>query len=137
MTVPFYEPSYWLSVEPPVVGGTIGYIIFGVFLLCVMAGVIVRVRRMKELKDKYEKRLLSQVSIMLIVMGLFGLVLYFLSFEGIPFLGARFWYPVWILAVAGWIAWILYYARVTIPAHRKRAGARAHIDKYMPRKKKK
>jgi len=74
---------------------------------------------------------------MLISMGLFGLVLYFLSFEGIPFLGARFWYPVWLVSVLGWGAWIFYYARVTIPERRKQSGARKHIDKYLPRRKKK
>jgi ABC-type Co2+ transport system permease subunit len=137
MTLPFYKLSYWLTTKPPVVGGTIGYVLFGVFLLFVLAGVFVRVRRMKELKDKYEKRLLSQISIMLIVLGLLGLLLYFFSFEGITLLGARFWYPVWLLAVAGWVAWIVYYARVTIPEFRKRAGARKQIDKYLPRKKKK
>jgi hypothetical protein len=137
MTIPFYQLSYWLTTEPPVVGGTIGYILFGVFLLFVMTGMIVRVRRMNQLKDKFEKRLLSQISIMLIAMGLLGLILYFLSFEGIAFLGARFWYPVWLLGLIGWVSWIVYYAKIKIPERRKYNGARESFGKYLPRKKKK
>lgn len=70
-------------------------------------------------------------------MGIIGLVLFFFSYERIPFLGMRVWFIVWGLGLVAWIITSVIYACKTVPCLRRQAAAKEEQMKYFPKGKKK
>ncbi|MBI2473178.1 hypothetical protein HYV70_01330 [Candidatus Uhrbacteria bacterium] len=131
----FFRPTYWFTMDPPQVGGLLGNAVFVLFVLCVVLGVIGHIVTDRHKKDRYVRQIGKRVSTLLVTMGMLGVALYFFSFEEIQLFGARFWYPVWIIAVMVWTLLIIRFVRIEIPRSQQQTQTRQAIAKYLPRKK--
>ena len=65
-------------------------------------------------------------------MGVIGLLLAFMSYENVRFLGDRFWYALWMVGLLAWVLWIAWYALKRLPAMREAERARREKEKYLP-----
>lgn len=128
----FLQPSYWFSMTPPEVGGLLGNIVFGVFVVVLILGIIGRIVVDRRGDDRYRKEIGSRISSLFITMGLLGVVLFFFSFEEIQLFGARFWYLIWVIAVLVWTFFIVRFVKRDIPEKRTREIALREQAKYLP-----
>jgi hypothetical protein len=130
------KPSYWFTFQPPSVGGVSGNVIFAFFLLLFVVGIVGRVVAVRKTDDRFLQQAVTKIASMLSIMGILGVLLYFFSFERIQFLGARFWYLVWM---GGLILWIVILLRdiKSIPGKRALALERQKRTKYFPPRKRK
>lgn len=133
----FLNPMYWFTIDPPIVTGLGGNILFATFALLFVFGVVARVVASNRTQDRYVQQLGERVGTMLVTMGILGVILFFISYERIQLFGARFWYPVWLGGFVFWIVMLVRFAKRDIPAMRAKAQSRSAVSKYLPRKKKK
>lgn len=61
-----------------------------------------------------------------------GLLLLFFNYESAPFLSARFWLGLWIIAMIAWIIPILKSIAV-IPKRKKEIAQEKELKKYLPK----
>ena len=132
-----FSLSHWFTFNPASVGGVTGQFIFGFFAIVFVSGIIAGVMSQHRVEDRYQKILFNKVATMLITMGLLGVGLFFFSYEHVFFLGARFWYPVWLLGAIVWIVFIIRFFRKRIPVMVKRDLSRKEEKKYLPTRKQK
>lgn len=133
----FLLPSYWFTMRPPDVEGPIGYATLGVFLAFLFLGIVCRISADHRGKDFYLRAIGHRTATFLVTMGLLGTLLFFFSYEGIQLLGARFWYPLWLLAALVWAVCIVRYVTRDIPRLKASVDAREKQLKYLPQKNKK
>ena len=129
----FFQPSYWLTLSAPEVGGVLGTLVFAVFVVSFVLGLVGRIVVDRKSTDRYKRDIGSRIAGLLMTMGILGAVLFFFSFERIQLFGARFWYPVWALATVVWVAFIVRYALRDIPAKKAHAQRLHAQSKYLPR----
>lgn len=120
-------------MAPPEVGGLLGNIVFGVFLACFVLGLIGRIVVDRRGDDRYKKEIGSRISSLFITMGLLGVILFFFSFEHIQLFGARFWYPIWVIAILVWTFFIVRFVKREVPKKRAREMALREQSKYLPK----
>ncbi len=132
----FFQPSYWFTTQPPEVTGTLGTILFVLFVLCFVLGIVGRIVTDRKEQDRFKREIGGRISTLLITMGLLGILLYFFSYERAHFFGARFWYPVWAIIVGVWAYYIVRYVRQDVPAMKARSASRRAAGAYLPKSKK-
>ncbi|TAL50623.1 hypothetical protein EPN81_02380 [Patescibacteria group bacterium] len=130
----FLQPTYWLTLQPPEVGGLLGSIVFGLFVLFLILGIIGRIVVDRRGGDRYKREVGSRVSTLLVTMGILGVILFFFSFEGIQLFGARFWYPIWMIATIVWVFFLVRYMKRDVPVKRAREEMLKEQGKYLPRR---
>lgn len=128
----FFQPTYWLTLQPPEVDGLAGNVLFGVFVAFLVLGIIGRIVVERRGDDQYKKEIGNRISSLLITMGIIGVILYFFSFEEVQLFGARFWYLLWIIAVLVWGFFLVRFVRRDIPAKREREETLKAQAKYLP-----
>lgn len=120
MNTQLLNPLYWLSLQPAVVDGLFGKVLFGIFLIFLLLGVVCRIFIEQRSKDRYlvvaGRRLIS----MFVTMGTLGLVLYFFSYENIRLFGARFWYLLWFVGLIVWAVILVRFIIKDIPVLREK-----------------
>lgn len=129
----FLQPTYWLTLQPPEVGGFLGSVVFGVFVALFVLGIIGRIVVAPRGDERYKKEIGNRIATLLITMGLLGVILFFFSFEEIQLFGARFWYPVWVMAILVWMFFLVRFVKRDVPAKRAREEALKTQGKYLPR----
>lgn len=132
----FFSPLYWFTTEPPEVGGTLGTIVFIIFLGSLILGIVSRITADRRRDDRYVREIARRVSSFLTTMGALGVLLFFFSFENIELFGARLWYPIWGICFLAWGFSILRYVRREIPDMKEKEEARKEMRKYLPKRKK-
>ncbi|MFA5935927.1 MAG: hypothetical protein WC787_03680 [Patescibacteria group bacterium] len=133
---PFLRPSYWFALSPPPLMPWVEWTLLGLFTVCFFAGVILRLISMRQGMEKMTRRTYERGSNMLMILGLFGFLLFVLSFERIYMIGMRAGYLLWV-ALLGWFAYRMYtIVRVDMPAMEKRKADREAINKWLPTSKK-
>ncbi len=136
---PLLNPTYWLTADPMNVDGPLGYAVFIAFALLLLLGVILRAALRRDVSmEKPRRKFRSSVASYVTSVGVIGIVLWFLSFEGIRVLGARFWYLLLIILVLGWGGALLWYKKTKLPQLIEAARTRSKqaFDPYLPRPKK-
>lgn len=129
----FFLPTYWLTLQPPEVGGLLGNMVLGVFVASLVFGIIGRIVIDRKGADRYKREIGGRISTLLVTMGVLGVILFFFSFERIQLFGARFWYPMWIIAALVWTFVIVRYVQRDVPSKRAREEALKARGKYLPR----
>ena len=128
--------SWWFNTNPLYSALTLR-LFFIVSLSLVILGAVVRMVSKKRIKDALQLEVLRRIATLLVVMGSFGVWYWFVAFQQIPFLSARFWTIVWVICVVAWLLSILRYVKKTVPAQREKRLAAKEQDKYMQPKRKK
>ncbi|MBU0646531.1 hypothetical protein KJ611_03635 [Patescibacteria group bacterium] len=130
--------TVWLSIDPPTVTQGIGRGLIVLFILMFLAGLALRVARARQDKeDSYGRELYRRLASLLATMGVLGMILGFMSFENIRFLGGRFWYLIWLVATVIWIFLIVKYIKKQVPMMQARQKEREEKLKYIPKPKRK
>jgi hypothetical protein len=130
---PLLRPAYWFSSNPPPLLPAIDRTIVVVFGIFLFVGIFGRIIALRHGWEKMMKRAIVRASHSLIVLGIFGLVLYGLSFERVPVLSARFGYILWF-GLFVWYAWRIFkFVYREIPAIEKKRAEREAMDKWIPK----
>lgn len=131
----FLQPSFWFTLQPPIVTEGIGRAFLILFLATFILGIVLRLRARRTKKDdRFAWQINSRAASLLITMGFIGLILSFFGYERIRFLGARFWYPVWILITAVWAYYLWRFAKKTVPKMKESQKEKREREKYLPGK---
>ncbi len=133
----FLQPTYWLTMNPPEVGGLLGTITFVIFVVVFVLGIVGHLVADRRGSDRFMREVGHNISTLLVVMGILGVLLFFFSFEEIRLFGARFWYLVWIAGFLFWSFLIFRYVKWTVPGMREREAQRHANQKYLPGRRKK
>lgn len=128
----FFQPTYWLTLQPPEINGLLGNAFFSVFVAFLILGIIGRIVVDRRGNDRYKKEIGGRISALLVTMGILGVILFFFSFEEIQLFGARFWYPVWVVATFVWIFFLIRFVKRDVPAKRAREESLKEQGKYLP-----
>jgi uncharacterized membrane protein len=132
----FFDPSYWFTLRPALVGGLSGNILFGIFVLMFVLGIVARIVSSNKTTDRYARDFGHRLGTLLITMGVLGILLYFFSFERIRLFGSRFLYGLWVIGLLVWGFILARFVRRTIPQKRAYDKEREEQRKYLPSRKK-
>lgn len=99
-------------------------------------GAIIRMVATRRTEDRHVTATFNRVGRMGVTMGIIGLIIYFFTYQEIPFLGSRFWYLFWGVGCVIWIMSIVHYVKKIIPEERQREVELFERSKYLPGKKK-
>ncbi|MFA6522400.1 MAG: hypothetical protein WCT24_02300 [Patescibacteria group bacterium] len=133
MTSPIFDLSFWFALFPNGLSPVYSQIFFFLFSGFVIVGSIARMVARNKKADPEMKKVYFSIARMFFVMGILGLVWFFFTYELVYFLGARFWFLLWIAGVAGWIGWIVYYTKKKAPALQAEREKQAAFNAYLPR----
>jgi uncharacterized membrane protein len=61
-----------------------------------------------------------------------GLILFFLKYQRIPYLGMRLWLILWLAACAIWLGFIVKYIIIDLPRLREEKKQKEQLLKYIP-----
>lgn len=129
------DPSAWFTLSPAQVGEISGNIVFLVFVLLFVCGIVARIVASHKIDDRHMRELGKRIGSFLVTMGILGAMLYFFSYERIRLFGARFWYVLWLVGFLVWVVYIARYARKTVPKMKEQAIALAQKRRYFPGRK--
>jgi hypothetical protein len=91
------------------------FLIFFGFLLA--AAIILQVS-FKKFSPPYQK-LISKFIYCFYIISIIGLIFLFFNYEGIPFLGYKFWIILDIISLIGYLIYIIFYILTKIPGEVK------------------
>ncbi|MBU0531164.1 MAG: hypothetical protein ABIG32_02165 [Candidatus Uhrbacteria bacterium] len=134
---PLFRASFWFARIPAPLSPFFVKALFAFFGIILILGAVVRIVASNRKHDRLVKSIFDRVGSCLVSMGFLGVLLYFFSYQRIPFLGMRFWFLVWGVIFVAWLGWIVYYALKVVPKQRECLLNRLEQMKYMPIGKKK
>jgi hypothetical protein len=127
------SPTFWFQIQPPPILVWSGRIMLACFSAMVILGIVAKVYGVKAGLDKLVRRAVERAGTLLLIMGLVGLLMYFISYERVPVLSMRALYLVWLFGLGLW-AWSLYrYVKIEIPSKRSMAAEREKLTKWLPK----
>jgi hypothetical protein len=127
--------NYWFSLRvipftPAAERGLL--VLFGIFTI---VGIGTTLFLLKRKFAKPTKRALGKFASLLSWSGLFGLLLWLFTYQGVPVLSMRIFYIPWVL----WVIWGFYsiykYLWVEVPGKQKIYDERIEREKWLPKKK--
>ena len=120
--------SYWFDLQPESLTPLGQQIFIGFLVLLVILAVIsfaIKIR--KGIYRVFFKRLyafsLTNIAV--------GLLIFFLNYESVPFLAARFWIAIWFLAMLARLIFMFITLRIT-SVHKKEREQEEERKKYLP-----
>lgn len=132
---PLITANFWFARDPAPLLAVNVRLLFGVFALLFVLGVVVRVVARRRKEDRLVTETFRRIGQLGVTMGLLGLLLFFFAYQEIPFLGMRVWFLLWGVGLFVWIGTVVRYATKIVPAERRRLSARSERSKYLPRAK--
>lgn len=129
------SPRYWLDLTPTPLTGLTEKILLCFFLVVFVVGLFFRLTEQRKRFDRFKSRAWQRLGRVGLTMSVFGLLILFFGFEQVRLLGARFWYPLWLIGVLVWLffIWRDYYQ--VAPRERRLEEQRRQREKYLPRRK--
>jgi hypothetical protein len=125
----FLNLHFWFNVKPGLMApGPFRLVAISVLILAILSLVSYFVkRRNKGLYTKLWERLNTFFFSNLII----GTLLAFFSYEMVPLLSSRFWWPLWALSILVWLYFIVRHL-LKLPDLRKQIDAEREYRKYLP-----
>lgn len=136
MTLSSIHPELWFTLSPASVDGVYGKVLFGFFVVLFLVGIVCRIVLIHSAKDRYMKMIGERLSAFFLSMGFVGMVLFFFSYEGIRFFGARFWYVLWFILGVVWTVSLVRFVSKEVPQKREQHLRQHAKSKYLPGRKK-
>ncbi len=130
------SPNFWFDLSPPALAASSEQALFIIFCAMIIFGTAFRIVAKSKKEDRYLKKSTFKVAHLLLWMGVLGMILYFFSYEKVYFLGARFWFIIWLAGIIFWAYKIWKYSAKTVPELKEKNEALAEENKYLPRKRK-
>ncbi len=132
--LPLLRLDFWFALVPDFMSPFFQTSFFLLFALLLLFGAVLRIVSRQKKYDVYTRNTFVKVGTMLLTMGALGFLWLFFSLEGVYFLGARFWFLVWVVGFVAWIVSIRRYVVRDVPALKARQQSRAEANKYLPRR---
>ncbi len=132
---PLLNFQFWFDRTPAPLEASSSRLLFGTFAVMLILGAIIRMVATRRTEDRYVTATFNRVGQMAVTMGMIGLVLFFFTYQEIPFLGSRFWYLFWGVGLIAWITSIVYYIKKIVPEKKKQEAELLERSKYLPGKK--
>lgn len=134
---PLLRASFWFAPAAIPFSPWIGTTILIVMSALTVIGIgCVVYRSYAKGLDKGTRKLLARYASFALTMSAIGFFLYFVTWQGIPFLSMRFWFVIWGILLVVWLVPILLFQFKTLPAERAQTQARSVNDKWLPKPKK-
>ncbi len=131
---PLFTWQFWFDLTPTRMAASFEAGFFGLFVLLLVGGAILRMYVRNGKLDKYRGTVLRRVAGIASSAGIVGLVWFFFTFEEIQFFGARFWFLIWIIGVVIAIVQLVRFVKKDVPVLQHREQSRADVNKYLPRR---
>lgn len=132
---PLVRSSFWFDLQTQPFSSWVNYIIL-FFIAALFAASVYVFHLRRAAQEKLVKRAWGQAFTACLSATLIGLVLYAITWQRIPVLGMRIFWPIWFLAHAAW-GWAIYRrAQKQIPATRRTQAERQAYEKWLPKAKK-
>ena len=135
LIAPLFRLSFWFDLQTQPFSPWVEYLIL-TLILALLVGVFVASWLRREEKEKLMKRVWSKVLGACLSASLIGLMLYAFTWQRIPLLGMRIFWPIWFLSHAAWGASIYKRATKEIPETRRAQAKRQAYEKWLPKAKK-
>jgi len=132
---PLFQLDFWFRLDPVglnTVFETAFFFLFAIFII--LASVSLIIARQKK-GDRFAVKAYKLLGQMFMTMGILGMLWFFFTFEEIYFLGARFWFLLWLVALIVWLIGIYRYIKIIVPEMKNHGKEKAEANKYLPRKK--
>lgn len=121
---PLFTLPFWFDLGPQPPSDTASMAIFIVFGVVLVAGIVARLLR-RYAAQKLTRVLIRRASGIAIGAAITGLVWFFCHYERVRFLGARFWFLLWIGFTLFALDRFVTFLRRDVPAMRARQEERA------------
>lgn len=129
---PLITLDFWFNPNPPSLS-TVGFAVLGILILAIFAcGVAMKIVGRLRRANPPLHRVLARAGRAEITIAVIGAVLFFLDYEMIMFVSARFW---WLLLAVGAIVWKVFIIKDALkryPAEKKALAERMAREKYLP-----
>lgn len=121
--------DYWFNLAPETFVPLAQKLFIGFVILLAVAALAVAIAKGRSsLYRGFFKRLYA----FCLTNALIGLLLLFFNYESVPFLSARFWMGLWLLAMIGWMIPVVK-GLMAIPHKKKEMEQEKEMKKYIPR----
>jgi len=125
----FLSVSFWFNTRPGSLSPNI--LMMLTFFLVALFALFLVFTFLKKRKNGLYFKIISGLSTFFLTNFIVGLFFLFFSYELIPILSARFWYPLWFLGMIFWQVMILKELR-KIPEKKKKFEEEKEFQKYIP-----
>ena len=133
---PLITLSFWFDRRPPIMEEFFSQLFFYTFgALVVLALIITVIVKKKKKEDPWVAKGFQKISSWCLTMGIFGLVIFFFSYERIPLLSMRIWFVVWLIAAIVWLVFIIKFFIKVIPREKAKIKEQEKKKQYLPGKK--
>lgn len=134
---PLFTLSFWFSYHAKPFSPWTTKVILVISALLVLGGVIALIWK-RAIRDQVLRHHIADSASMMIVMGVTSLFLWFVTYEGVPFLSMRIFWLLWLGIVIWWSTVLLRDYRIAkaqrVMTHDPEREA---YEKYLPKPKKK
>lgn len=120
----------WFNLHPGSLLPVFQNILIGLLIVFLIATGVTWFFYSKKKKTLYAK-IWSSFYAFSLTGTIIGAFLLFFTYEGVPFLSARFWFIIWFLVQAVWLYFIIKKLR-KLPEIRKEIKDRKEYNKYIP-----
>ncbi|MDP2656564.1 MAG: hypothetical protein Q8P11_03320 [bacterium] len=131
-----YDFHYWFSSHPgPLsVRGILilSFILFTVIVIDIVSRIIGKKKR--KVWDSLTKNVVGRLHNCFVTMIVFGIIVVFFEYEGVPVLGARYFALIWTIVLLVWLIAIGHETYVKNKALRKEAQKKGEFTKYLKNK---
>jgi hypothetical protein len=130
---PLITLSFWFNGNPPPLLYPI-FIGLGVLIILLfLEGGVTKWLSWKQRKNPPLHRVLSRWGRAALTIAAIGAVLFFFTFEQIPFVSARFWWGLLLIGGIVWKVFIIKDIRKRYPAEKSAMVERLAKEKYLPK----
>jgi hypothetical protein len=129
---PLITLDFWFASNPPLFVRPV-FIGLGILLIVLFAaGAAVKYLSYRSRKNPPLHRVLSRVGRAVLTVSFTGLVLYFLSYEQIPYVSARYWWILLFALAAVWTVLIAMDFLKNFPLEKRALLEKQAKEKYLP-----
>lgn len=131
------SPSFWLATRPGELSTSFEWVFFVVLVLCYAGFALTKIfqGQYRQRKQFIMVRFLERVASYALTAAVLFTFIFFFRYEGIPLLGARFWFLGWAIMVVAWGAQLVLSYRTEIPRLLQERENYKQFAQYLPKKK--
>jgi hypothetical protein len=130
---PLITLSFWFNTNPPPFIMPV-FIGLGALIAVILAfGIVIKWLAWKKRSNPPLHRVLSRLGRAEITVALIGFFLYFVSYEQITVVSARFWWLILFIVAAVWKVYIFLDFRKRYPIEKQALVERQAREKYLPK----
>ncbi len=121
--------SFWLNLRPPAMLEIFNSLFLGVLVIfLILSAFAFYFKRKRKIYRSFWRRFYDFSASNLMI----GLLLFFFSWQEVPFLSARFWLILWFALIVTWLYFLIKHLR-KIPKRKEDAEKKKSFDKYIPK----